>query len=311
MGGYLFAAACVALLCACYSAGRAALAPRWTAAVAAGALCVPAAQFAIRPAGPAAVSGSVSVYLVFAVLPLLAGRYVAQQRKLAGRERLRERLRIARDMHDSLGRHLSLAAVQAAALEVSGLPAPQSAAVARLGTAIRASVTELHEILDVLRGERAPARGMSAVAELVREFRAAGAAVSIRPDGTPRQLPPDGDEAAYRVVEEGLTNAIRHAPGRPAEITVAWEADALLLTVTNATDSRTYVPGSGLAGLTERLRHAGGFLDHDLSGGRFRLHAAVPAVPAPRTARRPGVSAVGLAAGILLLVVLPAAVLLG
>src|SRR5205814_1810330 len=98
------ASACVALLCACYGAGRAALPPRWTAAVAAGALCVLAAQFAMRSAGLAAVTGFVSAYLVFAALPLLAGRYVAQQRKAADRERLRERLRIAGDMHDSLGR---------------------------------------------------------------------------------------------------------------------------------------------------------------------------------------------------------------
>jgi len=107
MSGYLFAAACAALLCACYRAGRAALPPRWTAAVAAGALCVPAAQFAVRPAGLAAVTGFASAYLVFAALPLLAGRYVAQQRKAAGQERLRERLRIAGDMHDSLAAVLS------------------------------------------------------------------------------------------------------------------------------------------------------------------------------------------------------------
>jgi signal transduction histidine kinase len=311
MNGYLFATLCAALLCACYTAGRAALPPHWTAVVAAGALCVPGVQFAARPAGLATVTGFASAYLVFAALPLLAGRYVAQQRKTADQERLRERLRIARDMHDSLGRRLSLAAVQAAALEVSDLPPPQRAAVARLAMAIRASATELHEILGVLRGERTPARGMPAAGGLIEEFRAAGAVVSVRPRGTPRPLPPQAEEAAYRVIEEGLTNAVRHAPGRPVSVTVAWEAGTLLLTVVNAADYRAYTPGSGLTGLAGRLRQAGGFLGHELSGGLFRLHAAVPATLPPEARQRSGVNVLGLAAGILLLVILPATVLLG
>lgn len=309
MGGYLFAAACVALLCACYAAGRAALPARWTAAVAVAALCVPLTQLAIGPIGLAAVTGFVSAYLVFAALPLLAGRYVAQQRKVADRERLRERLRIARDMHDSLGRRLSLAAVQAAALEVADLPEPQRAAVARLGTAVRASVTELHEILHVLRGERETARGMSAVDGLLEEFEAA--TIAFRSRGAPRPLPADADQAAYRVIEEGLTNAVRHAPGRAVSVTVVWEADAVLVSVVNTTDSRAYAPGSGLAGLTERLRNAGGFLDHELSGGQFRLHAAIPAAVVRGSAGRSRVSALGLVVGVLLLVILPVTVLLG
>jgi signal transduction histidine kinase len=311
MAGYLFAAACVALLCACYLAGRAALPPRRTAAVAAGALCVPGAQFAIGPVGLASVTGFVSAYLVFAALPLLAGRYVAVQRKAAEQERLRERLGIAREMHDCLGRRLSLAAVQAAALEVSDLPQPQRAAVAQLATAIRGSITELHEILCVLRTERAPTRGMSAIGTLIEEFRAAGAVVSLRSRGTPWPLPPQADQTAYRVIEEGLTNAIRHAPGRPVSVTVEWEAGTLLLAVVNPADHGRYTPGSGLADLAGRLRQVGGSLGHEVDGGQFRLHAAVHAAPVPGTARRPSVTALGLAAGILLLVVLPAVVLAG
>jgi signal transduction histidine kinase len=312
MTGYLFAAACIVLLCVCYGAGRAALPPWRTAAVAAGAACVPAAQFAFRPAGLAAVTGFASAYCVFAALPLLAGRYVAQQRKLAETERLYERFRIAREMHDGLGRRLSLAAVQAAALEVSDLPAPQRAAMARLAAGIRASATELHEILGVLRDERARARGMSAADGLIEEFGAAGAAVSTQSHGTPLPLPPQADEAAYRVIEEGLTNAIRHAPGRPVSITIAWEAGTLQLTVVNAAERHMYTPGSGLTDLAGRLRQAGGVLGHELSGGQFRLRAALPAAPAPEiTTERTGATALKLAVGILLLVVLPVTVLLG
>lgn len=306
MAGYVFAAACVALLCACYAAGRAALSPRRTAAVAAGALCVPAAQFAIQPAGRATaptVAWVVSAYLVFAVLPLVAGRYVAVQRRAVELERLRERGEIARQMHDSLGRRLSLAAVQAAALEVSDLPDSQHAAIARLAVAVRASVTELHEILHANR--QSPR--MSAAGDLIEEFRAAGARVSVRERGTPRPLRPDAGQAAYRVIEEGLTNAIRHAPGRPVSVGIAWKARTLQLTVVNQADDREYAPGSGLADLAERLRQAGGSLRHEVQGGQFRLRAAVPAVHR----RQPHITPLGLTAGALLLVILPAVVLIG
>lgn len=311
MAGYLFAAACAVLLCGCYIAGRAALPPRSTASVAAGAVCVPATQFAMRPAGLATVTGFMSAYLVFAALPLLAGRYVAAQRKAAEQERLRERSGIAREMHDSLGRCLSLAAVQAAALEVSGLPAPQHAAITRLATAIRASVTELHEILSVLRTEGPRARGMSAAGSLIEEFRGAGAMVSACSRGTPQSLPPQTDETAYRVLEEGLTNAVRHAPGQPVSVAIAWEAGTLQLTVLNPADCRGYSPGSGLVDLAGRLMQAGGSLDHEVASGQFRLHAGLPAAPVPQTAERRGLTVLGLAVGILLLVIVPAAILLG
>jgi signal transduction histidine kinase len=311
MAGYLFAAACAVLLCACYTAGRAALPPRWMAAVAAGALCVPAAQFTIRPVGPASASGFISAYLVFAVLPLLAGRYIAVQRKAAEQAGMRERLGIAREMHDSLGRRLSIAAVQAAALEVSDLPEPQRAAIARLATAIRATVTDLHSIVGVLRSDRPRFRGVSAAAALIEEFRGAGVAVSSLSSGTPRPLPPQADETAYRVVEEGLTNATRHAPGQPVTVTIAWDTAGLLLTVVNPVAGRAYIPGSGLADLGMRLRQANGCLVHEVADGQFRLRAALPAAPEQRPARWPEVGALGLAVGILLLVILPASVLVG
>jgi signal transduction histidine kinase len=323
MSGYLFAAACVVFLCVSYGAGRAALS-RWrTAAVAAVAGIVLAARLVVQLAAgtggirPAAVTGFVSACVVFVLLPLLAGRYVAQQR--AARDV--ERVRIARDMHDSLGRALSLAAVQAAALEVSGLPAPQREAAARLGVAIRDGVTELHEIVGVLRG---PARGMAAAIDLVDEFRDAGADVSVRSSGRPLPLSRQADEAAYRVIEEGLTNAMRHAPGQPVSVTVSWRAGSLALTVVNPVaplvtgpaGSRAYIPGAGLDGLTGRLREAGGALTHDLSGGRparFRLSARLPLTRRARlcsglTRHRIGL---GFAVGLVLLVIVPATVLLG
>lgn len=311
MAGYLFATACVVLLGACYRVGLAALSPRLTAAAAVAAICVPAAQFAFRPPGLASVTGFMSVYLVFAALPLLAGRYVAMQRKAVEHERLRERLLIAGEMHDSLGRRLSLAAVQAAALEVADLPAPQHAAVTRLSAAIRDSAAELHEILGAARSEHGRPRGMPAVDALIQEFSAAGAVVSACSHGTPWALPPPADEAAHRVVEEGLTNATRHAPGRPVSVAIAWETGVLRITVTNPADDHEYAPGSGLTDLEGRMRRAGGRLDHGVVDGQFRLSAALPAAAARRTTWRPGPAALGFAVGFLLLVVLPGILLLG
>jgi signal transduction histidine kinase len=323
MSGYLFAAACVVLLGVGYGAGRAALSPPRTTAVAVVACAILAAQLVTtREAARTAVAGYVSACLVFVLLPLLAGRYVAQQRTA----RDQERLRIARDMHDSLGRALSLAAVQAAVLEVSALPAEQRAAATRLGTAIRASVTELHEIVAVL---RVPARGFADTGGLVEEFRGAGADVSVRSDGRPRPLPKRADEAAYRVLEEGLTNAIRHAPGQPVHVTMCWRPSSLTLTIANpvttqpATQSATppsgpadagaYSPGAGLDGLTVRLREAGGALGHELRDGRFLLRASLPLTRRARL--RAGLAGhrigLGFAAGFVLLVVVPATILLG
>lgn len=316
MTGYLFGAECLALLVACYGAGRAALPLRWTAAVAAGAVCVPALELRGRPVGLTAVTGFAAAYLVFALLPLLAGRYMAAQRRLAEQERLRERLRIAREMHDSLGRRLSLAAVEAAALEVSDLPARQRAATGRLAAAIRASVVDLHKILAVLHDEREGPRGLSDVAGLIEEFRAAGAVVCADSDGPPHPLPAQADEAAYWVLDQGLTNAIRHAPGRPVSVTTRWESGLVHLTVVNAADHQGYAPGFGLAGLAGRVQQAGGLLRHELSRGQFRLCAALPFSPRA-AARKPqarngrGATVLGFAVGILLLVILPAAVLIG
>jgi CheY-like chemotaxis protein len=126
---------------------------------------------------------------------------------------------------------------------------------------------------------------------LIEEFSAVGAAVSVRSRGRPRSLAPQAEEAAYRVIEEGLTNAIRHAPGQPVSATVGWEAGTLLLTVANAADCRAYAPGSGLAGLDRRLRQAGGLLGHELSGGLFRLHAVLPATLPSGARQRSGVNA--------------------
>ncbi|MFE9660403.1 histidine kinase [Streptomyces sp. NPDC005955] len=289
------------LLWSGYRAGHAP-ATRAGTAITVGAACGGlAAQLALRAAG-VGIATVVTGYLVFVAMPLLVGRHQAQhdqlvaalsqrnrqlvrrQELLAERERLAERLRIARDMHDSLGGRLSLVSVQAAALEVADLPPAQRDGVRRLAGSARGAVDDLHELVGALRGaeEASPEPGPAAVERVVAEFREAGVPVVLSGGGEPLELTDAGWRAAYRVVQEGLTNAVKHAAGQPVTVAFDWEGDAALLTVVSrgATGpDRGTAPGAGhgLAGLRERVRHAGGLLDHGPTGDGFRLLAMLPA----------------------------------
>jgi signal transduction histidine kinase len=312
-----------------YLTGRTLPTRRDLAVVGGAALASGAVQVAFVPGGvPQYVSG----FVVFLVLPLLAGRYLAQHRRLvrtldahnrqlrterallAEQEQLRERLRIARDMHDVLGRRLSLVAVQAAALEVGDLPAEKKAAVAALGDATRDAVAELYQLIGSLRGGQDGSPGADRIPALVEEFRAAGMPVTIT--GEPGQLPVAASRAAYRVVEEGLTNAAKHATGRPVAIRLTRETGTLVVTVTNPVAGDTDRGGGfGLAGLTERAGAAGGFVDHRVDHGEFRLVAMLPTTPPgpppePRLTRQRLVL-LGAATAVVLLVLLPASFVVG
>jgi signal transduction histidine kinase len=291
------------LLWSAYQAGRAVVS-RTGAAVAAGAVLGGfGVQLATRGFDAGAFASAAVTSVVFAVLPLLVGRYLAQQERLvaaldehnrqlrrhrqvvAEQERLRERLRIARDMHDSLGHRLSLVSIQAAALEVAGLESRHREAVSRLARSARGAMTELYDLVGALRGPDAGRPGVAGLGALLAEFRVAGLPVTLRERGRPRPLTPAAGEAVYRVVEEGLTNAAKHAVGETVTVDLEWEQDAVLLTVGNTVRPRpagdtAAEGGHGLPGLAERVRLAGGFLDHGPAGDRFRLVAMLPAVPA-------------------------------
>jgi signal transduction histidine kinase len=336
----------ILLLWSAYHAGRAVRSPSDAAVVVGAALGGLGMQLATTWAGADSVPHILSGYVVFVGLPLLAGRYLAQhtrlvsalhmhnrqlrlkQKLLAEQERLRERLRIARDMHDSLGHRLSLVSIQAAALEVSPLPAEQHRSVEQLAAAARAALGELHELVGTLRegSETVPrSPGADLIGRAVEDFRAAGVLVSLRQRGRPRPLSPATGQAAYRVVEEGLTNAAKHAPGQPVTVSIEWEPDTLLLSVINPVTDNPCAPlragtGHGLSGLDERIRPVGGLLDHRLSDGRFRLIAMLPTVPGEEEDEeavdvsavvRIQTIAIGVATAILMFVFLPVSMLVG
>ncbi|MGI5488590.1 sensor histidine kinase [Microtetraspora malaysiensis] len=242
-----------------------------------------------RPPGGEEPWISLARVVILTALPLLAGRYMAEQREhlrreralIAEQERLRERLRIAHDMHDSLGHLLSLVSVQAAALEVGPLPPDQQRAVGGLADTARAAAAELHEVVNALRNNDAP--GLDDIGGLVARSRAAGAAVTIETSGETVPLTdPKASHAAYRVVQEGLTNAVKHASGAPITVSVDWQPDALLISVANPMPRRppsSAGGGSGLHGLTERVAAGGGLLHVHPGPREFRLVAMLPLVP--------------------------------
>ncbi|MFC0028100.1 histidine kinase [Micromonospora chaiyaphumensis] len=268
-----------------------------------------------------------SVLLFAGVFPWLLGRLRRQQRALAEagerhaeaeererraaveRVRLRERARIAQDMHDSLGHDLSLIALRAAALELAAdLPPAHRSAAGELRASVAAATERLHDIIGVLREERAGSLRPAGetVAELVDGARDAGLAVDLRagPDGG--ELPPLVAHAVHRVVREALTNAARYAPGAPVTVTVGRAGGEVAVSVINGPAPDGPLPGpashgSGLLALRERVRLAGGVLDAGPRNGGFAVTAHVPLTAAPALAAgeagRPDDLAVPTAAG--------------
>jgi signal transduction histidine kinase len=204
----------------------------------------------------------------------------------------RERSRLSREMHDVLAHRLSLLATYAGALEYRPDSSPErlaeAAGVIRGG--IHEALEELREVITLLREDDSaaasslrPPPGLLELSALVEECRAAGMVVAVNTTGQDSALaaahgvPLSIGRAAYRVVQEGLTNARRHAPGSETAILLRRGAASLDVEVANPLDggTRTHhvVPGHGLTGLRERVELAGGVLRADIDGGRYRLRA--------------------------------------
>ncbi|MFI8321899.1 sensor histidine kinase [Streptomyces sp. NPDC085529] len=227
----------------------------------------------------------------------LADRMEREQAAVADRERLRERSRIAGDMHDSLGHDLALIAVRAGVLEVDpGLGPEQQRAAGELRRAAAEATERLRDVIGVLREEGAAAPTVPAdetVGELVDRARASGLDVTLA--GPVPELPGMAGRALHRVVQEGLTNAARHAPGASVAVELREDGERVTVRVANGPGAGSGPPasgGSGLVGLDERVRLAGGTLTHGpVPGGGFALTAVLPrrapaAVPAAPTSAR-------------------------
>ena len=205
----------------------------------------------------------------------------------ARRQASDERLAIARELHDVLAHSISLIAVQAnVALEVMDRrPEQARIALSAIKDAARTSLTEVRSVLDVLRGgeqaPRRPAPDLGALPHLVEQAEAAGLAVRVEAPGDVAGLPVGVSQAAYRIVQESLTNVVRHSGARSAAVRVRTDGAALLLSVE---DDGRGVPlgfaegtGNGIGGMRERAAAFGGELTAGPGArGGFRVTARIP-----------------------------------
>ncbi|GAA3150902.1 hypothetical protein GCM10010486_15840 [Nonomuraea roseoviolacea subsp. carminata] len=264
-----------------YLCGRRPAPPRSAVAVFAVVTLAGAGLVVVRGSGPGLWITMVSGLLGAYVLPYAAGqvrRRLLQQREraelsVAAQARLRERARIARDMHDSLGHDLALIAVRAAGLELSpGLDTAQVRAAGELRVAAADATERLRQIIGLLGDDAGPAPLTPVgedVAGLVERARASGMAITLRLDGGP------APGLAHAVVQEGLTNAAKHAPG--AAVTVEVSPSRVSVRNGPSRGRPVAVPGGlGLAGLRERVRLAGGVLTAAPRQGGFELTVELP-----------------------------------
>jgi signal transduction histidine kinase len=209
-----------------------------------------------------------------------------RERRLAAAE---ERTRIARDLHDSAAHSINVILVQAGAARLLQQrdPAAVRDALTTIEDVARETIGEIDQLVRTLRedsdadtGETIdPPTGLAALETLTERMRNAGLAVEINVEGARRALQPAVDQAAYRILQESLTNAARHGDGQ-AEIDIAYTATALELTATNPLPSGAAghdgEQGHGILGMRERATLLGGTLKTSASDGHFRLRARLP-----------------------------------
>ncbi|WP_191874831.1 sensor histidine kinase [Streptomyces filipinensis] len=208
----------------------------------------------------------------------------ADRAQAARRRADEERLRIARELHDVLAHSISVINVQAGmglALLDSD-PAQARTALTTIKAASKEALGEVRQVLDTLRASgdapRAPAPGLDRLPELVEQAAAAGLTVDVQ--GEPPQLPPGADLAAFRIVQEALTNVVRHSGSRHARVLFAHHGGGLRLRIDDdgpATGADAGGSGNGLAGMRERAAALGGSIEAGpRPDGGFRVLAVLP-----------------------------------
>ena len=238
-----------------------------------------------------------------------ADRAEAELDRLVSREAAAERARIARELHDVVAHHVSLMAVQAEAATslLPDRPAQARRSVEIIGDTARLALTELRRLLGVLRGpserpETAPSASLGELGGVLDQVRGAGLPVDFEVVGTPCPLAPGVDLTAYRIVQEALTNTIRHAGAARAAVTLSYEPGYVTVSVADSGPRRDGPPrdppaaggngsaaagtgsplagsGLGLAGIAERVASCGGNLTvGPTPAGGFAVTARLPAL---------------------------------
>jgi signal transduction histidine kinase len=265
----------------------------------AGLAIFPWLDYLLRDGSPPSLAG-LAALAAWLLVVLGAGEAVRIRRERAAaaarieeeearRRASEERLRVARELHDSLGHYLSLISVQSGvALSLNQeLPEQARTSLATVKQASKEALSELRSVLDILRqdGERAPRSPTATLArlsDLVAQATAPGLEVRAETEGSVRPLPFGVDLAAYRIVQEALTNVARHAGPATATVRVIYGEDDVTVQVDDDGGGRTGDPqppasGNGIAGMRERVAALGGELDvGPRPGGGFRVRARFP-----------------------------------
>jgi signal transduction histidine kinase len=265
----------------------------------AGLAIFPWLDYLLRDGSPPSLAG-LAALAAWLLVVLGAGEAVRIRRERAAaaarieeeearRQASEERLRMARELHDSLGHYLSLISVQSGvALSLNQeLPEQARTSLATVKQASKEALSELRSVLDILRqdGERAPRSPTATLArlsDLVAQATAPGLEVRAETEGSVRPLPFGVDLAAYRIVQEALTNVARHAGPATATVRVIYGEDDVTVQVDDDGGGRTGDPqppasGNGIAGMRERVAALGGELDvGPRPGGGFRVRARFP-----------------------------------
>jgi signal transduction histidine kinase len=239
----------------------------------------------------------------YAALEDRAARLEAERDAQAKVAAAAERARIARELHDVIAHHVSVMVVQAdgAAYALRSSPETTEKALQAISGTGRQALNEMRHLLGVLRtagdqAQLAPVPGLGELRELLDQARAAGLAVTYTLSGAPRELPEGAELAAYRVVQESLTNTRKHAGlAASAAVTLRYEPDGLTVEVTDdgLTTPAVSTGGHGLAGMRERIEMYGGTVHAGpLEGGGFRVVARLPC-PLASSVRRGAVPETG------------------
>jgi signal transduction histidine kinase len=211
----------------------------------------------------------------------------------AHRRVIEERLRIARELHDVVAHRLALISVQAGVAThlMHSRPEQAIAALSHVRQAANTAVTELGTVVSVLRQDgdpdptTLPAPGLADLPGLLDTVAASGLRVRFQQKGTTRALPAAADLAAYRIIQESLTNAHKHGAGGTADLDVVYRDDGVTIDVSNPVrvpgpDDSVVGTRHGLIGMQERATALGGALRaRPISANVFAVHAFVPAVP--------------------------------
>jgi signal transduction histidine kinase len=279
------------------------------------AVSVRCATWVVVTAGVVTAAGAIAINeqtspaaIVLTVILLLGGTFVRSRR--SGREQLEvaerrhegeralleERQRIARELHDVVAHHMSVIAIQAEAAPYKVADAPKELveSFAEIRASALSGLNELRRVLGVLRSDRpdvAPQPGLDDLPSLLESARSGGVKVTGGVSGTPRPLPQGVDLSAYRIVQEALSNAMRHAPGAAVQVHLHYGEAALVIEVRNDScapgiqarweqpgeSGRSDGSGHGIIGMRERASMLGGHLEaRPAPNGEFLVTAALP-----------------------------------